>query len=255
MIALMLLSLILGITAASTFMSTVKTQTRTDDLSKARAAAEALLEKLLLAPNTTLSDYIDANNCGSACTWQVTDTTGQVISAIATLSYAGNSGDSFTADLETTNPFQVNLLGYTSGKTIDICWNTPASIYASYIKDSSGTVSADAYAYNSSNTSNFDNGFSLASAKNGYTSCFTVTADNTPKMLRLRSYYLNTAVVIIPQPGEIIPKQGVLIISTGTSGDAKDTVTALKTTATLPALFDYAILQKSEDFPLSNVTL
>jgi hypothetical protein len=255
MVILMLLSLSLGISIAGGFITNVKVQTQADELSKAQAAAEALIEKMLLTPSETLESYIANNSCGSACTWQVTDTTGQSITATATLSYAGNSTDIFDTDLEVTSIFQLNLKSYTSGKKIDICWNTPASVYASYIKETSGVISSKAYAFNSTSTTYPDNGLPTASANHGYTNCFTVTATESPIMVRLKSYYLNTPVYIVPETGQTIPKQGVLITSLGKSGTATREVTVLKTTGTLPGMFDYAIYQKSPDDPLSNVTL
>jgi hypothetical protein len=255
MVVLILLSLSLGISIAGGFITNIKVQTQADDLSKASAAAEALVEKLLVLPNETLEDYVQNNSCGSVCTWQVTDTTGQVISASATLSYAGDSTETFVTDLETTSTFQLNLKNYTSGKTLDICWNTPASIYASYIKEISGVFSSKAYAYNSASTAYPDNGLPAASASHGYTNCFTVTANNTPTILRLKSYYLDTPIFIVPESGEVIPKQGVLINSTGKAGSATRKVVVLKSADSLPGLFDYVIYQKSPDDPLSNVTL
>lgn len=255
MIALMVLSLSLGITLAGTLIGNTRSQIQTDDSSKARAASEAILEKLLLLPNTTLEDYINNNNCGSACSWSTVDVTGQTITAHAVLSYAGNSSNTFLADLETTKAFQLNLKSYTSGKTVDICWNTPASIYASYIKDTSGVISSDAHAYNAVGTLNPENNFLQAAPKYEFLSCFTVTASDTPLMVRLRSYYLNTPIFIVPEAGQSLPKQGILITATGTSGDVSKTTAALKTSATLPGIFDYAIYQKSPNDPLSNVTL
>jgi hypothetical protein len=255
MIILMLLSLSLGISISSGFIKNIRSQTQADDLTKAQAASEALIEKLLLISNDTLETYIQGNSCGSVCTWQVTDTTGKIISASASLSYAGNSTAGFSTDLETISTFQLNLKTYTSGKTVDICWSTPASIYASYIKETAGVITTKAYAYNAANTTHSDNGLSSATAKYGYTSCFTVTATETPDVVRLKSYYLDTPIYVVPQSGQLLPKQGVLIASTGKSGSATRKITVMKTTNSLPAIFDYAIYQKSGSDPLSNVTL
>lgn len=255
MIALMLLSLSLGITVAGGFIKNIRSQTNTDDLSKAGAGAEALLEQLLALPNSTLEGYIDGNNCGSACAWSVTDVTGENITASAVLSYAGNSTETFFSEIETTKVFQLNLKDYHSGSLVDICWDTPASIYASYVKENSGVISSDAYAYNAVNTSNPENNFQQATANHGHASCFSITADGTPQLVRLRPYYLNTAVYVIPQAGYAIPKQGVLIMVTGRSGDSTRIVSALKTTAVPPSIFDYAVYQKSPNEPLSNITL
>lgn len=254
-LVLMFLSLALGISISGGFISNLRNQAQSDEASKAAAAADALVEKLLLEPTETLEEYIANNSCGSACTWSVTDTTGQLITATATLSYAGNTSETFTTDLSTTMPYQLNLRSYTSGKTLDICWDTPASIYASYIKEASGVLTSKAYAYNAADTGYPENGLPLALAKEPYASCFTVTATDTPTMLRLKTYYLNTQVYIIPESGEVIPKQGVLITSTGKSGTATRKVYVLKSTGTLPSQFDYAIYQKSSSAPLSNVTL
>jgi hypothetical protein len=86
----------LGISISGGFITNVKIQTQADELAKAQAAAEALIEKILLISSDTLESYIADNSCGTVCTWQVTDTTGQPITAAATLSYAGNSTEAFS---------------------------------------------------------------------------------------------------------------------------------------------------------------
>ncbi len=253
-VALMLFALVIGVSASSRFISRMKSFTVTDDAAKAQAFAEALLERLLTVSSTTLGGYITNGNCGTNCSLSVTDTNGRIISASASLGYTGDSGSAFEADLTTTDPFQVNLLTYPTGKTIDVCWNTAASVFVSYLYDNSGTIGVDIYAYNAINSQFVDNKFSKAAVAHGFTNCFSFTTRYTPQMLRLRGMYLNTAVFIFPAAGLVVPKQGILITSTGKAGKTSKTVQALKTSAVAPSLFDFVIFQRSSSSPLSNIS-
>ncbi|HNS71319.1 MAG TPA: hypothetical protein PKK07_01200 [bacterium] len=251
-IVLAVLSLTLGVVASSSLIKRVSMRTQADDLSKALAAAEGAAERMLVENTSVLEEYINYGNCGSACTWQVQDLNGQIISAQVSLSYAGETTDMFDTEVETDEVFQLNLNGYTSGASIDVCWNTPSSIYASYIKNESGTIVSTPYAHNAVNTSVPENNFDSSFASHGFSNCFTVTADDTPLMLRVRPMYLNARIYFVPQSGQSIPKQGILITSVGTAGDAVKKVKVLKSTAIAPIIFDYSIFQKSPEYSLSN---
>jgi hypothetical protein len=219
---------------------------------KARAAADAGIEKLLAIPNDTLASYIQFNNCGSSCVFSVVDTTGQTISANVTLSYAGNSSDAYEIGLTQGESGQLSLTGYSTGSFVDVCWDTGASVFASYVFQNGNTTSADTYAYNSANSSYTTNHFSNATAGNGHTSCFRVTTSNTPRLLRLQPIYSDTSVFVYPAPNQLIPTQGIYITSEGRSGESIKRVEALKTDKIGPSVFDYVLLQKSEDLPLTN---
>ena len=254
-VALMVLALGIGVSLSSHLINNLKNFTRTSDLAKAQGVSEALLERILTIPNETLDDYILHNSCGSNCAVQIDDADNVEVSAQASLSYAGNSTSSFTTNLTTVEDFQLNLISYPTGQPLSVCWDSPASIYASYIYDNSGAISADVYAYNATNTQSYGNGFSISTGGNGHISCFTITARYTPQMLRLRAYYLSTSVSIYPSAGITLPKQGILITSIGKAGLVTATVRALKTSAVVPSMFDYAIFQRSSSEPLSNVSL
>lgn len=252
---LMLLALSIGITVSTRFASELHIFSRTDNSSKALAAAEAGLERTLAVPMDTLKDYIDHNSCGQNCIWQVTDTTGQPIRADVTLSYEGNTGsDPYRLNLVQSSTTELSLSGYPSGKSIDVCWNTPASIYASYISQTGSIIKAKVYPYNSFGSTYTDNGFTSAAPMYSYSSCFRITTTDTSLILRLKSYYQDTQIFLVPYSGGSIPVQGILLKSVGQAGDTRRTVTALKAFSHTPVIFDYVLYQKSPTEPLSNRT-
>lgn len=254
-VAMMLLALTIGFSISSRFISRLKSFTRTDDAAKAQGVAEAAVERILLLPSSTLENYIQFNTCGSNCLLQITDVNGQKITATVSLSYAGDTSNAFLVDLSTTDSYQLDLNSYPTGHKITVCWDTPASVYASYIYDNSGTIAAQQYAYNAAGSEFFGNGFSQAASAFGHQNCFDVSTINTPIILRLRGFYLNSKVSIYPDAGSTIPKQGIVIASVGKAGTSVRTVSVLKTSAIAPAIFDFAIYQRSGSDPLSNVSL
>ncbi|MFH1648628.1 MAG: hypothetical protein ABIA11_02795, partial [Patescibacteria group bacterium] len=75
---------------------------------------------------------------------------------------------------------------------------------------------------------------------------------NTPEMVRLKAFYSDSYIYVIPNETQTIPSQGIIITSTGRAGNAIKSVSVLKSSAMAPEYFDYVIYQKSEDDPLSN---
>lgn len=251
MVFLMVLALIIGISVSSRFVSTLRQLTRRDDASRALSIAEAGIENILLKSNDTLEDYINYGSCGNDCITQITDVTGQEIKAEISLSFAGNSEEIFELRGMQGEILQVNLSGYSSNSVISVCWNTNSSIYASYIYKDGSETKSEIYAHNPVGTT-YDNYFSEASPDHGFSSCFDVSTLLSPDMLRLKLYNSDSIVYIVPAPGEVIPRQGILIESVGYAGNAVKTVKVLRTEPISPGILDYALYQKSTEEPLSN---
>lgn len=251
-VVLSVLALTVGIIISNRFIKGLRGITESDNSSKALAIAEAGVERILLMPNETLEEYINFNSCGDTCLLEVTAPLGQKITAEVTLSFAGNSNDTFEADIKEGEVYQINLVGYGQGVGIDICWNDVASFYASYIFEQGSQVKSSAYAYNSTSYSGFDNGFSSAFSNHGYSSCFNILAEGIPKKLRLKSFYSDSTFYVVPDATQNLPVQGVLITSTGRAGNAIKTVSVLKSDTTAPEFFDYVLYQRTSSGPLSN---
>lgn len=251
-IFLMSIALVIGVTITNRQLSTISQTTGADNSTKALAIAEAAIEKVLLIPNETLEDYIDFGNCGTACIAEVTDPTGQNISATVSLAYAGNSEEPFMLHAGEGESIQVNLKNYPSGQTFSICWDGGASIYASYIYESGTVFLSNSYAYNANGYSPASNHFSSSVASHGFNSCFDVTAVLTPRMVRVRPYYDDAYVYIIPSPGNLVPIQGIMLESTGVAGESSKVINVLKTDPIAPTFFDYVLFQKSTTETLSN---
>jgi len=251
-IIMMVLALSVGITISSRFTKTLRDITEYDNSSRALAAAEAAIERMLIVPNETLEEYINFGSCGSDCVLEISGVFGYKSRADVVLSFAGSSNDPYELKGSDGEVSQVSLDGYGSGSTLNVCWNDGASVYASYIYDQSGVIKSDIYAFNPVSYAGYENGFSEASPLYGYQNCFTVNTIGTPKVLRIKPYNFDSFIYVIPASSQSIPSQGVLITSTGRSGNAVRTVKVLKSSASAPEFFDYAIYQKSTEDPLSN---
>ena len=252
MIILSVLALSVGVVVSNRFMRTLKDISESDNASRARATAEALVERLLLVPNNTLGDYINFGNCGAVCALEIGGFLGQPVTANATLSFAGASADPYEMNGINGEVSQLSLGGYTTNSSVDVCWTGTASMYASYIYDQSGVIGSSIYAYNPVSYSGNLNGFSNATALHGYPNCFTVSTVNTPKVLRIKPINADATVVVVPAAGRTLPSQGILITSTGKAGNAVRVVKVLKSSASAPEYMDFVIYQKSGSDPLSN---
>jgi len=250
-IIIMVLALMVGVMVSNRFIRTLRNLSETDNSSRARATAEALVERLLLETNGTLEGYINFNNCGSNCTLEISGFLGPPVTAKADLSFSGASTEPFQISGRDGEMSQVLLGGYESGSSVDVCWSGDASIYASYIYDQSGVIGSKPYAYNPVNYMGLPNGFSDATV-GIYPNCFTVTTSHTPKVLRIKPLNSDAYIFVVPIGGRTIPSQGIVITSTGKAGNTTKTVQVLKSTAFAVDYLDYVIYQKSALDPLSN---
>ncbi|MCX6783533.1 MAG: hypothetical protein NT141_00455 [candidate division WWE3 bacterium] len=160
-------------------------------------------------------------------------------------------------DPSTSVPF--NNLSNTLLAPISVCWVTagdpgslgsgtdPAAIEITTITGSTGgPYSMNKQAFDplsSRKVLNNFNGIVGGSQPLGtvtYTHCATLQV-NIGQALRIRSYYANTTVGVMPTGATTIPFQANVITATGYSGDSKRTVQVTKTLPQLPGIFDYAI--------------
>lgn len=250
---LMVLALSIGIAISSRYIKTLNILTTGDNASRAHAVAEAAIEHILLLPISTLEDYAQNGTCGTDCTLEITADDGQLITATVELSRLGSSEDPFLVELEQTSTSQVVLAGYPDNTDLNVCWNeSDMSVHAIFIQGTRGDYTSDSMSYNPTTTSHPENNFDMASPSMGYNHCFTFNSQTDPSMLRLKSYYQDSSVMVIPSVGANLPTQGILIESIGTAGNSIKKVSVIITDPILPAVFDYALYQKSDTEPLSN---
>jgi len=254
----MMMALAVGISISSRFLKSVNVTTRSDSSNRALAVAEALTERLLVKPYATLKGYIDFGNCGTECALSINGTDGVLATASAVLSYVGNDSNSLPVSLKRDKVTEVYLTGYTANKTLSVCWNNPqsggeGSVAGFLVYDTGGsTYVLSNFAYNSLNSVYSSNGFSQAVSDFGYTNCFNIVGQTTPKLLRLKSVYNDVEAYVIPAAGATIPVQGILIKSTGTVQNSTRVISVTKSNSYLPIPFDYTIQVKSTTNPFSN---
>ena len=252
MFLLMLIALTIGVAMSSRFVRSIRRVTRTDEVTRAHFSAESGLEQFLDIPITILEDYIIYNNCGADCLIQFTDELGRIVTTSVELSFIGETDEPFRMDLTQNDTQQLFLGDYNTGTDLDVCWDGNASIYTSYVYDDSGEIKQDTYAYNSSGYFGVENNFDTALPMYTYQNCFSVTANGTPLYLRLKSFYEDVSIYVIPTDGQNIPRQGILIEATSRVGDTIKKVSAIRTASMLPGMFDYVLYQKSPTDTLSN---
>lgn len=254
---LMALALSVGIGVSSRFIKNLRSTKETDFSGRAVAIAEAGVESLLLESFETLDEYIQYGSCGSACTLEITGVDGVTARAQVSLSHLGASADAFPLNLTTTQTQEINLSGYPDDRDLWLCWDPPSgeepSIVGLYFHGTSGNYGVDNFAYNSFGSSYSANGFSEASANFDYTNCFSISGKPNPKMVRLRSVYDDVSVFVVPDVGELLPTQGILIESVGTVVDVTKVVSVVKSATFLPTPFDYVLYSKSTQDALSNM--
>lgn len=255
-VLVMVLALSIGITTSSRFIRSLRSVTRTQTGYRSSAVADALLERMLLKTPQELDAYITNNNCGSECTLQVTNSDGVVESATVTFTRLGNSSQAFSIPLSINGSSEVNLAGYPNNTNLTVCWNEAGldpvpSVVGMLVYGTLGNYDATSAAYNSA-SSIVNNNFSQASPANGYSSCFVVSSQTSPQLLRLRALYQNVDVMVFPHSSAVIPSQGILIESVGTSLDTSTKIGAIRGSNKTPYLFDYVIYSKSDTNPLAN---
>ncbi len=255
-VLVMVLALSIGIATSSRFIKSLRSVTRTQTGYRSSAAADALLERMLLKTPQELDAYITNNSCGAECSLQVTNSDGIVETATVTLTRLGNSSEPFSVPLSQSSSSEVNLAGYPNNTNLTICWNEAGldplpSVVGMLVYGTVGSYSANSVAYNSA-SSVLTNNFTQASPANGYQSCFGISSQTSPQLLRLRALYQNVDVMVFPHASAVIPGQGILIESTGTSLDTTTKIGAIRGSNKTPYLFDYVIYSKSDINPLAN---
>ncbi len=258
-VIVMILALTIGVTVSNRFISNLRTQVKVDSSYRAQAVAEALVDRLLVLPDSTLEDFVTYGNCGSTCTLTITGADNVVSTAQATLTTLGNSSASIEVPLSTTDSVEFNLNGYGNNQQLWVCWQSLAGVSAAeqpsvvllHLYGSTGNYSTQSYAANTIGSSNTNN-FSAAVAAQSYQNCIQVSGVSDPKALRMRSLYNNVDVFVVPASGQSLPSQGIQITSTGTVLNAKKKVTVVKSRPYLPVDFDFTLYSKSLASPLTN---
>lgn len=256
-VVVMITAMIFGVAVSTSFLKRINRFSSGDSAGRASGVAEAAIEKILLKDITTLDTYIQNNTCGADCLLQITGADGIIAAAVLNLSYLGNTSSDFEINLKQAEAFELNLNTYPNSKNLSVCWNTPSvgefpSVFGNYIYGASGDYKVDSYAYNTLGSLNSGNGFSNPAANYGYSNCFTVVGQSSPRLLRLKAEYTDVAVFIIPAQGTTLPKQGILIESIGTVAGISRKVRVKKIYESVPYEFDYTVYQKSLSEPLSN---
>lgn len=257
-VMVMIIALSVGVSVSTRFVKSLRIAARTDTSSRAIAVAEAAVERILNTDYDTLEDYINFGSCGTNCTLQIIGADGVAANATVTLSFAGGSSEDYLISLTEDDTIEVNLQSYPDNTDLNICWNAPPSgelpsvtgmlIHGS---DSSG-YKADAFSYNSIGSIYGANGFTEATAGNGYAHCALVNGTTDMISVRVRSIYNSVDAFVVPEPGVDLPSQGILISSLGTVLDTERQVEVVLSNPYLPLSFDYVLFSKSTENPLSN---
>jgi Tfp pilus assembly protein PilX len=274
-----LVALTIGLSIASRTLSTLRNTAELDQSNRAFSAAEAGIERALalLKTNPTACDNTDCSASISG------------VEAKVDVSEAGGTTDAFgVANVDKDDVLQANLDGY-SGSTLNLYWGSKgdnagstcpnaSAVVVSIVYRNSGTgaygLGKGAYdacldAARASN--NFDrssvtvdppNVLSLQDGSTqgeyGYKVSLNLAAGgpyvpvgNVPVMARVRLMYVGDKPVAFDPSGNMLPVQGQQIISTAVVGGKQRTVKVLKSTSSLPSIFDYALFNGSTS-PLSK---
>ena len=253
----MIIALATGLVVSERIISGQRRTTTLDSSSRALFVAEALVERILNYPPSTLDTYITNNSCGSNCALTIVGDDNITADAVATLAFSGNSTDTFDIDVNKDETYEINLIGYSGSAAIELCWDDATtgdnpSVYVTYIHGSASPYTMNKYAYNSASTLYSSNGFTSSAPADGYSNCFTITAKTGPQFIRVRPAYNDLALHVVPKNGATLPSQGYVITSTGSVNEIKKTIQVIKTKPFLPSEFDFAIFSTGADNPLQN---
>ncbi len=256
-ILVMVVALSVGVAVSTRFIKSLRVSVKTDDSSRAVAVAEAGVEELLGTDYDVLVDYINFGSCGDACALELVGEDGVSANANITLSMVGESSEPHQLNLTTTNIAEVSLDGYSDSTSVYICWDSPSSgdlpsISGLYVYGNEGNYEADSFGFNSIGSLYSANNFTEATSSFGYLNCASLTGKSNPKIVRIKSIYNNVKAYVVPEPGNNLPSQGVLITSVGTVNEAIRTVEVLYSKPFVPIDFDYVLFSTAEDSPLSN---
>ena len=269
-----LVALTIGLSIASRTLSTLRNTAELDQSNRAFSAAEAGIERALalLKANPNL-------DC------EVTDCTGNIsgIDAKVTVADAGGTTDAFgVSTLDKDDVLQVNLDTYT-GTSLDLYWGNQGDNAGSTCPNASAVVVSVVYRNTSSGAyglgknaydvcldaplsgNNFDRSsitidppdvLDLQDGETrgeyGYKVSLSLTpggpyvaTGSVPVMARVRLMYVGDKPIAFDPNSNLLPVQGQQIVSTAVVGGKQRTVKVLKTTSSLPAIFDYALFNGS----------
>lgn len=237
-VSVMILALAVGVVVSTRFLKTLRSVSEADLSSRAVAVAEAGVERMLVLPMATLSDYITNNSCGNNCSVTIVGVDGVTSTANIVLSFEGNTPAAYPIKLDAATTTEINLVGYSSNRNVSVCLTNaaltnPLSVSALFLYGTKGSYKVDNYFFDTFG-------------------CHVITGKTNPASLRIKSIYDDITGTVLPDTNLSIPSQGILITSLGKSGDIVKKVTVLKTNPVLPTEFDFVLYSKSEGDPLSN---
>ncbi len=275
-----LVALTIGLSIASRTLSTLRNSAELDQSNRAFSAAEAGIERALVQLKT------NPNACNETdCSASISG-----VDAKVSVTDAGGTTDAFgVSTLDKDEVIQVNLDSY-EGTSLDLYWgnngdnvgatcpNASAVVVSVVYKDSSGSYGLHKGAYDGCLDSgrlanNFDHSSSSITVNPttvldlqdgethgsyGYKVSLDLTpggsyvaSGSLPVMVRVRLMYVGDKPIAFDPGANVLPFQGQQIISTAVVGGKQRTVKVLKTTSSLPAIFDYALFNGSTS-PLSK---
>lgn len=271
-----LVALTIGLSIASRTLSTLRNTAELDQSNRAFSAAEAGIERTLalLKADPNLDCEV------TDCTGNISG-----IDAKVTVADAGGTTDAFgLSTLEKDDVLQVNLDTY-SGSSLDLYWGNQGDNAGSTCPNASAVVVSVVYKNTATNAyglgkgaydacldaARSGNNFERPSAtfevdplnvldlqggetrgNYGYKVSLNlapggpyVGAGSLPVMARVRLMYVGDKPIAFDPNGNLLPVQGQQIVSTAVVGGKQRTVKVLKTTSSLPAIFDYALFNGS----------
>jgi hypothetical protein len=267
-----LIGMSIGLSIAARTLSNLKDTTSLNQSNRAFNAAEAGIELALSKLNN------DPHACDTNC-WS-TSLSGVDSVNVTADPIGGNTNAFGLANVSRDDVIQVNLEGYT-GSQMNIYWgksadqgncSSTAAIVVSVVYKQSSTYNLakkalDKCAADASHNNNFDAAsVSNASAADsitiqdgsvhtdyGFKTAINVAAGGgfIPSgaqilLARVRLMYGDSTEQIAISPvGANLPNQGQQITSTAVSGQNQRTVKVVRSNATLPAIFDYALFNGS----------
>ncbi|MEK7595833.1 MAG: hypothetical protein AAB443_04585 [Patescibacteria group bacterium] len=257
MLLIMLAALAIGLAVSQRLVGSLWRSANLDNASRSDTVAHALVERVLTIPSATLDSYITNSNCTTDCGLTITGNDGVTSIATATLSYAGNSTQTFDVSIDKNSVYEISMTSYSGSASVELCWDNAISgsnpsVYVTYIYGSSAPYSISYYAYNSAATLFTANGFMAATPDLSYPNCFTISPKTSPQFMRLKALYNNVFLHVVPKNGASIPVQGYLISVTGQTGQVRRTLKLIKSKPFLSPIFDFTLFSTSGDTSLQN---
>lgn len=256
-----LLALTVGLSVATRTLQDLKETAVSDQSSRAFAAAEAGIEEAL---RQDLSNLITAGGTGNLTSQfsGFNDVSYQV-------SASGGGGGGFVSKgkVAKNDVFQVNLEnadGSLYSGDLNVYWKASgendASLVLAFVTQTGATYGISKYAYNSINRSN---GFTAGTCSGAYTlninaksytfDCGITVPVNNSKILRMKPFYEDTTIAVVPGGSGSLPSQTYTIRSEAeTDGGVKRVIEVTKSIPALPPIFDYVLFSGSTTESLSK---